>query len=83
MKPIWLRRGYMFLAPAPRIRNIHLVAQHIPHRARLLTGSKRLLNGHGLQRGQLLVAGKASPIGMAKHLIKQLPEFSLTHEASL
>ena len=83
MKPIRLRRGHMVLAPPTSVRNIHLITQDIPHSTGLLTGCKRLPNRHAAQRGKLLVTGKAPPVGMTKHLIDKLPEFTLTHKAPL
>ncbi len=76
-------RRVVVLPPTPGIRDIHLVAQHIPHDAGLLPRGKRFDHRHIAQFGQPLILGQAPTIHTAEHLLQQLPEFTFTHAASL
>lgn len=73
----------MISAPSLRIRNIHLVAQHIPDDARLDTRCESLHHAHALKRGELLVMGKTAAIAAAENLLKQLPKLPFAHSTSI
>lgn len=73
----------MILPPTLGIRDIHLVAQHIPYDPGFLPRRKRLDHRHIAQLRQPLVSGQAPTIYTAEYLLQQLPEFSFTHAASL
>lgn len=69
----------MVLAPSLRIRDVHLVAQHIPHHTGLLPRIKRLHCRHTLKFVKHLIMRKCSAVATPKHLFKQLPKFSFMH----
>lgn len=73
----------MIPAPSLRIRNIHLVAQHIPDNARFDARCESLYHAHAPKRGELLVMGKTAAIAAAENLLEQLPKLPFAHSTSI
>ena len=73
------RRGVMILAPSSGIRDVHLVAQHVPHHTGLLPRVKRLDGRHALQPVEHLVVRESTPVAAPEHFLKQLPKFTFLH----
>lgn len=69
----------MIGAPTLGIGNIHMVAQHVPYHARLLSRRQRLRRGKSRERVKMLILDQAPAIPMTEHLIHQFPEFPFSH----
>lgn len=59
----------MIGAPTLGIGNVHMVAQHVPHHARLLPRRQRLRRGKSRERVKMLILDQAPAIPMTEHLI--------------
>ena len=69
----------MVMAPTLGIRNLHLIAEHVPNHARLLPRVQSLKNGHIRQLRHTLIPGQRPAIATTEHFFKQLPKFPFTH----
>ncbi len=60
----------MVPAPAPRIGNVHLIAQHVPYHPGLLPRFQCLDRRHAVQSIEHLIASKGTTITTSKHLFE-------------
>ncbi|OZG66725.1 hypothetical protein BAQU_0797 [Bifidobacterium aquikefiri] len=60
----------MIFSPTPRVWNVHLVAQYIPHDPRLNALVQRFHNGHRVQGCKPLIMRKAATINTSKHFFQ-------------
>ena len=60
----------MVFAPTPSIRNVHLIAQHIPHNSWLNSRIQSLDDCHGIKLCKTLVMREAAPIHTTKNFLK-------------
>ena len=72
-------RRVMIVAPTLGVRNLHLVAEHIPDHAWLLPRVQRLDHGHIRQFGHPLITRQRTTVGPTEHLFQYFPEFPFTH----
>lgn len=63
-------RRVMIVAPTLGVRNLHLVAEHIPDHAWLLPRVQRLDHGHIRQFGHPLITRQRTTVGPTEHLFK-------------
>lgn len=73
----------MIPPPTFGIRNVHLIAQHIPHHTRFKPRMQRLDHRHVVQPRQLLILRQRPAIAASEHLFEQLPKFPFLHEPSV
>lgn len=63
-------RRVMIVAPTLGVRNLHLVAEHIPDHAWLLPRVQRLDHSHIRQFGHPVITRQRTTVGPTEHLFK-------------